>query len=416
MRHVRELIHRSLDEELAPAERARLDAHVATCASCSALSLELRRNDALLSRRDPLPTIPPSPRVRRAHPLRFVPRAGFAVAVLLFALVLGSTLRETRQNAATTPTPGASAAAVAASASGPAATAGVSATPIPLPTFVQLSVASEDVLWAWVAGSRLFRSLDRGNNWEERSAPVAPGTVGSDMSFISEGEGWLLASGSPGACPLQDVRLWQTTDGARTWRELAPSGLRTPTCKSAVSFVDGRRGYISAYDVVHGPTIYSTEDGGVTWRASAPFASGQPVCTAAAGGPCVASRVRVVDQRLLVEVTGQPSGRITRAVFTSTDGGISWSLLADVPNPQGALAIVTASRWLEVGFSDRETTDSGRTWRPFAASTWTQAAPVPAAMDFASGRIGYATVRGVIRRTSDGGATWDQLRTPGTTP
>ena len=36
------------------------------------------------------------------------------------------------------------------------------------------------------------------------------------------------------------------------------------------------------------------------------------------------------------------------------------------------------------------------------------------AVVFGDASVGYATARGSIQRTTDGGATWAQLRTPGT--
>jgi photosystem II stability/assembly factor-like uncharacterized protein len=50
-----------------------------------------------------------------------------------------------------------------------------------------------------------------------------------------------------------------------------------------------------------------------------------------------------------------------------------------------------------------ETTDAGRTWHPFAYSD-EAAAGVPSVFVFADDKVGYATVRGDVRRTVDGGA------------
>ena len=76
---------------------------------------------------------------------------------------------------------------------------------------------------------------------------------------------------------------------------------------------------------------------------------------------------------------------------------------------------MTATRWLVVGTpgGSQETTDSGASWHSYA-SDYRQAAPVAPAITFADERVGYATVRGAIQRTDDGGVHWRDLRTPGT--
>jgi hypothetical protein len=45
-------------------------------------------------------------------------------------------------------------------------------------------------------------------------------------------------------------------------------------------------------------------------------------------------------------------------------------------------------------------------------SDYSQAAAIPPVVIFADPMVGYATVRGSIQRTGDGGAHWTLLRTP----
>ncbi|HTJ59582.1 MAG TPA: hypothetical protein VL333_00155, partial [Candidatus Saccharimonadales bacterium] len=59
------------------------------------------------------------------------------------------------------------------------------------------------------------------------------------------------------------------------------------------------------------------------------------------------------------------------------------------------------------------TTDGGATWHSFTTD-YQQAAPVPPVITFGDAQVGYATVRGAIQRTIDGGAHWSAIRTPGT--
>jgi len=299
-----------------------------------------------------------------------------------------------------------------------------SSTPIPMPSFVDISAPSANVVWALVAVTHLFRSTDRGTTWQERPLPsdAVSGQVAAlsrpEVSFISEREGWLLDPDSPaGNCDTQSLRLWRTTDAGATWTRVAASQLATADgkCRQSLSFVDQQRGFVAGYEPNKASVIYRTTDGGTIWSASQPLPAAASSC-ASPGGPCQAGSVRAFGNALLVDVTGYAGGRIRRSVFGSTDGGSSWSSLADVPDAEGAFAIVSASRWVQISIGSRsqETTDGGRSWHPYS-SDYEQAAPVPPAITFADDRVGYATVRGGIQRTTDGGAHWEHFGpTPGT--
>jgi photosystem II stability/assembly factor-like uncharacterized protein len=76
---------------------------------------------------------------------------------------------------------------------------------------------------------------------------------------------------------------------------------------------------------------------------------------------------------------------------------------------------VSATRWLQIGTpsQSQETTDAGASWHAFATD-YQQAAPVNPQIVFGDASTGYATVRGSIQRTTDGGAHWTAVKTPGT--
>ena len=95
---------------------------------------------------------------------------------------------------------------------------GSSATPIPMPNTAQLSAPSANAVWALVAGSRLFRSTDRGETWQDRSGSLDPLAFSREIAFISESEGWQKTTGSSGAaCSVQWTGIGHTVDGAATW-------------------------------------------------------------------------------------------------------------------------------------------------------------------------------------------------------
>jgi photosystem II stability/assembly factor-like uncharacterized protein len=298
------------------------------------------------------------------------------------------------------------------------------ATPIPLPSFAQLSVPSGNVVWALVAGTRLFRSTDRGDTWQER--PLAAGFLGNnEIAFVNDSEGWLATPASPATqCQYQSVGMAHTVDGGTKWEVLFvaappaatdPSGLANGKCKEHLAFADSQRGFLSGYDPNSAPVIYRTTDGGRTWSASRPLPDPPGFTTRGAGFTLRAGRVRAFGTTLLVDASGQLDGRPVPYVFRSVDGGASWSYLVTLPATEGAFAIVTASRWLQIAppNSSKETTDGGATWHAFTTD-YSQAAPIAPEVVFGDPLIGYATVRGAIQRTVDGGALWTGIRTPGT--
>ena len=151
----------------------------------------------------------------------------------------------------------------------------VAATPITLPSTAQLSAPTATLVWAFVADSRLFRSTDRGDTWQDRSAAL-PGGPTREMAFVTDNEGWLATFGSAATqCQYQSVGIAHTTDGGAKWDQLvvpgvapAPdaSGLGGPKCKERLAFADAQRGFLSAYDPNSAPVIYRTTDGGNTWK------------------------------------------------------------------------------------------------------------------------------------------------------
>src|SRR6266542_6225601 len=100
----------------------------------------------------------------------------------------------------------------------------VSSTPIALPSFAQLSAPSASVVWALVAGTRLFRSTDRADTWQEHFVALDPVGSNREIAFIGESEGWLATPGSPGTqCTFQSVGITHTTDAGATWVQLVPA-------------------------------------------------------------------------------------------------------------------------------------------------------------------------------------------------
>src|SRR5438132_14070726 len=114
------------------------------------------------------------------------------IPAALLALLTACAAPSPASSASTAP-PSPSTAPAATAPASPSPT--VSATPIVLPSFAQVNAPSGTVVWALVAGTRLFRSSTRGDTWVERTIP--PGLADVEISFADDTNGFLLSPGSP---------------------------------------------------------------------------------------------------------------------------------------------------------------------------------------------------------------------------
>src|SRR5438128_2644678 len=113
----------------------------------------------------------------------------------LLLLVLVLTACTTQPNAATSPTTSSTASPTATATQSPTSSPTPSPSPIVLPSSAQISAPSGIVVWALVAGTRLFRSTNRGDSWDERSLGGVPSP--QTFAFVSDREGFLLIAGAP---------------------------------------------------------------------------------------------------------------------------------------------------------------------------------------------------------------------------
>jgi photosystem II stability/assembly factor-like uncharacterized protein len=289
--------------------------------------------------------------------------------------------------------------------------------PIALPASAQLSAPSTNVVWALVVDRYLYRSIDRGATWTQRPLPRSIGGFPRpEVTFVNDREGWLSGGGSPETqCNAEVVGLWHTTDAGETWQLLGTNGVSDRQCKDHPSFVDPNHGFLDAFDPNRAPVIYRTANGGSTWIGSQPLPDPPGFKTVGAGITLQPGLVRAFGSTLLVTADGPNSGGMDHYVFRSVDGGATWTYLASSPKQDGTIVLVTASRWTQLigPGQSTETRDAGASWHLYA-SDYSQAAPIAADFVFGDSLVGYATVRGGISRTLDGGLHWKNLHTPGT--
>jgi len=183
-------------------------------------------------------------------------------------------------------------------------------------------------------------------------------------------------------------------------------------CKRGLAVADATRAFFTTYSPNAGSLVYRTADGGATWIASSPLPIPPNLASHGALFVSITARPRAFGSTVLVEGgAGQ-----TKDVFRSTDGGGTFTY-ASTFEASAIVAYVTATRWLQIGppgaGTSMETTDGGVTWHTYATD-YSQAAPVAPEIVFGDAQTGYATVRGEIQRTTDGGAHWTKIKTPGT--
>jgi photosystem II stability/assembly factor-like uncharacterized protein len=285
--------------------------------------------------------------------------------------------------------------------------------PIALPTFAQVAAAGRGVVWMLVQAERLFRSVDRGDIWTERSLPPQGA---SEIAFVSDLEGWAMAPASPATqCQAESVTLWHTSDGASTWQKLAISGIAEADCKGPLAFNSSARGYLDSWSPNAAPKIYRTTDGGGSWAASVALPDPPGFTSSGAGFELRAGQVADFGSSLFVDAGGLTNGELRAYVFRSTNGGATWSYVSGPPSSSAPVVFITPLRWIQLITTgqSQETTDGGATWH-LLSSDYAQAAPVAPQVEFGDANTGYATVRGALARTTDGGAHWTALRTPGT--
>lgn len=280
-----------------------------------------------------------------------------------------------------------------------------------LPAGAQVAAAGNGVVWMLVA-DHLYRSTDRAATWTERTWPPSPPAT---IAFVSDREGWRLEAGSPATqCQSQKVAIGHTLDGATTWQGLDGTGIADALCKGALAFSDAQHGYLSAWSPNDRPVIYRTADGGTSWKASAPLPDPAGFVTQPGGTSLQLGAVADFGSRLFVFATGQTSGAARGYVYMSADGGATWAPLGATVPPTNVV-FITPTRWIQIGApsDSKETTDGGASWHAYATD-YQQAAPIAPQIAFGDAQTGYATVRGSLKITMDGGSHWTSVKTPGT--
>ena len=240
----------------------------------------------------------------------------------------------------------------------------------------------------WIAGDGGFlsRTKDGGRTWSSQSVGTTDAI--NDVYFRGKDDGYLLA----------DSRIFGTTDGGETWRELRRFLPRDFAGASpelySIRFSGKKKGWVvgsvSRKDTVVDSLIIHTGDGGASWERQ-----------------LVPVREELIHLDFVNDDKGWVVGANGTILFTR-DGGLTW---AKQKSGTGATLYHVDFRNDRVGWAVGErgtvlrTTDGGESWSAVNVTVRSTLLSVT----FADEDQGWIVGRGgVILRSEDGGRTWVQ--------
>ena len=229
---------------------------------------------------------------------------------------------------------------------------------------------------------RVWYSIDGGAAWNQRSARGTSAAALNSLWFFDSREGLGIAD---------DGSATRTADGGRTWTtsEATSAGWRR-----AQFLADGSVGWVIS-DL---GTIYRSTDKGRTWLAPVPMTSAFVYGV---------TDFHFVDAQRGWAVAPYSSGGSGGAIYTSSDGGLSWQAVAGTALSYGFVAIrfADALHGVAVGPAGVAivTSDGGATWAPRptgVGSGLRRVAFIDATTAVAVGE------NGAIVRSTDRGQSW----------
>jgi photosystem II stability/assembly factor-like uncharacterized protein len=298
----------------------------------------------------------------------------------------------------------------------------------------------------------LLRTTDGGQTWQEVTPPSGY-PIQSRFFALDALHAWAIPAMTPSGQEVEAGFIWRTTDGGQTWQVSLPlspelqgePALLESFLPQAIFFLDEMHGWIvisvGHYMNQDVNVIFGTQDGGLTWNNLADkFSMGQGEGQdGGAGMPCQVTGITFVDLQ-----HGFLAGNCLAVgvdenwnILVTDDGGDTWQEQA-LPEPSGvpqalqqaantqnricaasgvdntpAGILVLHSCLLTEGSGMQRnyfflslSSDHGQTWKGWAGEV---ASFVDASTGYSLGDLQQDGTR-LLSVTSDGGATWQELR------
>ncbi len=236
--------------------------------------------------------------------------------------------------------------------------------------------------------------------------------------FLDDNLGW--AMGMPTRVFSPGSKLYKTTDGGVTWREVyGNGGLGNPRSVDEVIFVDSQQGWIRGHwaqaDIDRGWFIAHTADGGVTWQDQLVVPNHGP-----AAEPADDAQPEALANRTMVFLDSQRGWLADyNRVYRTLNGGQTWEELTPNRQVDGLVRFVNSTTGLAVGRSDAPPGSTALLRTTDGGTTWIQVSVLPTGADGlwsnADGtRLWTVGQGGQIAVSTNGGASWTPISSPTT--
>lgn len=254
------------------------------------------------------------------------------------------------------------------------------------------------------------------SSWVDQPIEFINGTVSYDADIVSKDEGWFVGDShivhyKNGGSDVTYEAVGRE-DTASGTNDLVKGDKRV----TSVSFINSSEGWAlvrdnSTSDTNDVPYLIYTSDGGSTWEKIYTFSNYDEANIYRLMG---VHEVEFIDSSEgWVSISRDETsdvGDTFHDILKTTDGGSSWSVLTDTPNPLTKIEFINSSE--AIGRSDERNlrfSDDG-------GSSWTTKNPPIGVVNFSFLNHDYGWVCGIngdgIYKTEDGGDNWTSLGSP----